>query len=45
MNEVLQAKEIFFHSREYKDFLNNIKTKIRSSRLSAALSVNHELIL
>lgn len=45
MNEVLQAKEIFSHSQEYKNFLNNIKTKIRSSRLNAALSVNHELIL
>lgn len=25
MNEVLQAKEIFSHSPEYKNFLNNTK--------------------
>ena len=30
--------------REYKTFLNGLKSKIQSARLKAALAVNHEVI-
>jgi hypothetical protein len=36
MNEILTS--------EYKEFLTEIKNKINSSRLRAALSVNYEVI-
>ncbi len=37
-------KDIFFKTEEYRQFLEEIKTRIRSKQIKAVLAVNLELV-